>query len=219
MAIAFDTATDGGHTTGASLTFAHTCTGSNLFLVVGIFYVAGANDISSVTYNGVAMTQAIKGPAESGGRFTYIYFLANPSSGANNVVITPSASGNDLFGVSASYTGAIQSSSVADSTNSNSSGSGNASVAVTTVADNCWVTGVWRNSGTSSTAGSGTTVRKTIAATSDSVGICDSNTNVSPPAAYTLNVNGTAPWGMSGASFAPFVAVSATRSNLLMMGV
>jgi hypothetical protein len=59
MAIAFDAATDGGHNGGGgTLTFNHTCTGSDRFLVVSFTgdVGGGSDDISAVTFNGDALT-------------------------------------------------------------------------------------------------------------------------------------------------------------------
>ena len=76
MAIAFDAATDGGNVNpGTTLTFAHTCTGSLGLLVVGFNgdNIGGADDVSSVTYNGVALTLADKqvNPASGGDQRVY----------------------------------------------------------------------------------------------------------------------------------------------------
>lgn len=103
MAIAFDAATDGSF--GASpLTFAHTCTGSDLAL----FVMCSTNDgvTPTATYNGVAMTR-IASATTTGGRDSHLFILVNPATGANNVVITASA--GNVFGGASSYTGAKQS--------------------------------------------------------------------------------------------------------------
>ncbi len=56
--IAFDSATNGGSGTGTSLTYAHTCSGSARLLRVGVnLYNPGTDDLTGVTYAGVAMTQ------------------------------------------------------------------------------------------------------------------------------------------------------------------
>jgi hypothetical protein len=109
MANAFDAATNGGHATGTSLTFSHTCTGANLILFIGIFGDAGGDKVTGVTYNGVAMTLVKKILGGTGGssRDCYVYLLVGPAVGAHNVVVSASSS-ITMGAVSASYSGAKQ---------------------------------------------------------------------------------------------------------------
>src|SRR5262252_9483594 len=82
--IAFDTATNGGNNGGTttSLTFNHTCA-SNATLLVGVIgdYVLSTPDnITSVTYNGTAMTLVAKNTVEGGSGsdfYQYLYVLGN----------------------------------------------------------------------------------------------------------------------------------------------
>lgn len=86
-AITFDAATTGVQDLGTSLTFAHTCTASDL-IYVGVGTTDGTNNASSVTYNAVALTMAIQ--ATNGSTHVgeaAVWYLSNPSSGANNVVV------------------------------------------------------------------------------------------------------------------------------------
>lgn len=101
MAIAVDTNTVAEEEAGAtSKTFSHTCTGSNLVLVVATVS-SGSADPTGVTYNGVAMTKAVGLGAALN---TSLWYLANPATGAHNVVVTYAAS--TKFGVcSTSFTG------------------------------------------------------------------------------------------------------------------
>ncbi|GAC1603610.1 MAG: hypothetical protein NVS3B29_08400 [Candidatus Saccharimonadales bacterium] len=87
--------------TATSLTWSHTVgAGANL-LMVGFSYNAGT--ISSVTYNGVAMTQ--KSTVTNGTSITAMYYLVSPATGANNVVITL-GSANSIIGGATSFIGA-----------------------------------------------------------------------------------------------------------------
>lgn len=105
MAIAFDASTDGGSVSSTSLTYAHTCTGSNGILFVGVY--GDATSITGATYAGVAMKLLSKRTSTSGPA-GYVFQLVNPSTGANNVVV--SASGTiTIASMCASYTGANQS--------------------------------------------------------------------------------------------------------------
>ena len=105
--IAFDAASTGTKNVvdTATLTISHTVTGSNGILWVGI--AAGSGDrVGTVTYNGVAMTQAVK-KIDSAGNNNYVYlnYLVSPATGTHNIVITPSLA-TALEACAASYTGA-----------------------------------------------------------------------------------------------------------------
>lgn len=114
MALAYDlTSTglfaDGGG--GTSLTFSHTCTGSELLLIVGVAVISGsASDVTSVTYNGVAMTAIPSWNQVSGGGSCRSkgYYLIAPATGAHNVVITVSPAVNIIAAGATSFTGADQ---------------------------------------------------------------------------------------------------------------
>jgi hypothetical protein len=108
MAIAFDAV--GTWSSGSSpFSLSHTCTGSDRFLAVVIVgdVGSGADDITGVTYNSVAMTLADKVVDTAIARFFYLYTLIAPATGANNIVVTASG-GHFLGAVSASYTGVSQ---------------------------------------------------------------------------------------------------------------
>jgi len=115
--------------TSTSLTYAVDCTGATI-LLVGFRLSSGTP--STVTYNGVSMTQVTSTST------TYVYYLVSPATGSNNVVITPSGS-TTINSCAVCYSGA-DTSGQPDAFNSNSSVStGSVSVNTTTVADNCWV--------------------------------------------------------------------------------
>jgi len=105
MAIAFDAVSD-GYNNGTSLTFAHTCTGSDRFLVVGI-KLYGDNDITGVTYNSVSMTHIGTAVLAGEGSRAVLYGLTAPSTGANNIIISRTSS-NHILATGASYTGVSQ---------------------------------------------------------------------------------------------------------------
>jgi hypothetical protein len=195
MAIAFDAATDGGSTNSAtSWTFSHTVgVGSNRLLVVSVLgdVVSGANDITGVTYAGQAMTLATSVQTGSGAnRKTYLYYLLNPPTGANNVVIT-STTAHFLGGNAASYTG-VKQTGQPDATVSHG-GSGSLSsftTSITTVADNSWAILV-ENSYTANnppTAGTGLT-RRVFDATFGANTIFDGNGAITPAGAYSMTTS------------------------------
>lgn len=159
MAIAIDATSNGSENASTTLTFAHTCTGSNLYLIV--YFWTNQTDVG-VTYNSVAMTKLSTNPTESNGRLPCIYGLANPATGANNIVITVDASGQ-IYAAAASYTGC--SATQPDSQNKgNVTNQATITGTTTVVAANSWtvmgvVSGTDDNLGTGS-AGADTTLRK-----------------------------------------------------------
>lgn len=143
MAIAFDAATDGGNNGGGSgHSFSHTCTGSDRFLMVafGGDVGGGADDITGVTYNGVALTFAAKIVDVNIARYGYVYTLTNPSSGANTIAITTTAPHYIIAGA-ASYTGVSQTGqpAVIDQVYSDADPDGILTFAITPTTANSWV--------------------------------------------------------------------------------
>ncbi len=159
MSIATDASAKSFTNAASSLTYSHTCTGSNLYLVVA-FFIGGGQTCTGVTYNGVAMTQ-LETATASNSKKPYMFGLANPATGANNIVI--SASGSTLiYATSVSYSGC---SGTQPDAHSNGTVTNLASISgtVSVVAQNCW-TAMYVCSGTddalgSGSAGSGTTLR------------------------------------------------------------
>ncbi len=103
MAISFDSATNDVSGTG---TFSHTVgAGTNRFLIVGT-YSDSAVSPSAVTYNSAAMTKIVEQASSANPAFVFsLWALANPSLGANNVVVTSTGSGE---AIAASYFGVLQ---------------------------------------------------------------------------------------------------------------
>ena len=136
MAIAFDNATNGGNTPAISLTFAHTCSGVNRFLVVVVTDLNATT--TGVKYNGVAMTllNTQTGYGES------FWYLVNPASGTNDVVVTKSAGAASVGAVAASYTGVNQTTPIDSQSATTNSTTASVSASTTVVASNCWVIGV-----------------------------------------------------------------------------
>jgi len=171
--ISLDTAVDGGYSTGTTLTFAVTIAEADEVLFVGIKGNTTDN-ITGVTYDGVAMTLVDKG-APSGGRYGYLYYLLNPSTGANNVVVT--ASGADqLHAGAAAYKGMKQQAPEATKKVVREAASGtNAYTDITTITDEAWVVGtVITNDNYSAPYGSTTKVRATFSSTSTRCAMVDS---------------------------------------------
>lgn len=213
MSIAFDSAGGRASASATSVTFAHTCTGTNRVLFVS------ANSVSStttgVTYNGVALSR-IGSEVTQGAIVASLWYLINPATGSNNVVVSRSGSGT-VQGASSSYTG-VRQNSIPDATNSNQTSATSISVATTTVADNCWVVagGTCGNGGLSN--GTATTMRQS--GTND-IFICDNNTAQTPAGSVTLAINcNNGNNAMVSASFGPTIAVTVTgvAGALLLTG-
>lgn len=199
MAIAFNAAADGGNTVG-NLTFSYTSgSGSNRLLVVGIVGdspIAGgglnADDITSVTYAGVAMTLAIKlAPGTHPfNRWLYLYYLLAPATGSNNVVI--SISGSHFVGAGAAdYTGVKQSSQPDATTSQIGAGAVTSlTTSITTIADNSWAILVENSydANAAPNAGTGAT-RRTFDATFGAWGIFDSNAAITPAGSYSMTTS------------------------------
>jgi len=164
MAIAFDAQSNNGTSgTGTSVTLSHTCTGSDLILWVGlgIYEPSGGDCITGVTYNGVAMTQAIK-YAASATEEVYLYYLVNPATGANDIVASASTTVDEFNVRASSFTGAKQT-GVPDASVSNQATSATSlTTTVTTIADNCWLVGMYNSNASNVSAGTGTTFRNGI---------------------------------------------------------
>lgn len=83
-----------GATTSTTTTFSHTVDSSADLLVVGITVFASSDLITSVTYNGVTMTKVGHKSNAANVLYAYQYYLANPATGANDLVINTSSAEN-----------------------------------------------------------------------------------------------------------------------------
>lgn len=164
MAIAFDASSSKIGGNASSSTFAHTCTGSNLVLVVGV-QADSAADPTGITYNSVAMTKATS--ILNSGIESSIWYLASPATGANNIVVTFAAAHyHNAFGIS--LTGCDTTSPV-DGTNTGTGSTNDAAITVTTSVSGSWrVASVFHNRNSSRTAISGSTIRTDVLETTDS---------------------------------------------------
>ena len=144
MSIARDSNSSIGISSASSLTWSHTCSGSNRILFVW-GYVEGSNTLTGCTYNAVSMTQITF--VTTSGRSLYAYFLVAPATGANNIVLTNSGT-SGMTGLAISYTGARQTGQP-DSSGSANQGVGITaqSINITTVAANSWIAGGMVNDG------------------------------------------------------------------------
>jgi hypothetical protein len=190
MAIAFDLGTNGGTDSGTSITFSHTCSGSDRFLVVAVIgdVGAGAEDVTGCTYDGVAMTLADKISDTLIARFGYVFYLVNPASGANNVVASCTGS-HFLAAGAASYTGVNQAGNpeVINKTFSNADADASLTTSITPLTADSWVVlgGLgFDGSGGAPSAGTGAT-RRTYESSFGLWAIYDSN-GPQPASSYSM---------------------------------
>jgi hypothetical protein len=206
MAIAVDN-TSSGYTAGGntSLTYAHTCAGSDRVLIVVAW--AGLNTSTPVftaTYNGVSMTQLFDGTATN---WRYrVFYLVAPATGANNVVVSCSSGNGYIYSCSASYTDVDQTTPIdATDTHATFSSATSTSDSITTVTNNAWaLMAMPINSGGGSpiAAGTATTRRSAVVfgGNGEWVALFDKNGATSPAGSATLN----ATMGSSSGYTAPF---------------
>lgn len=187
MAIALDTFTSSDSGNVISVTQAHTCTGSNLILWVGImvYEPTGGDCITGVTYNGVAMTQDSK-IACSSTEELYLYYLVNPATGTNNIVVSASTTVDEFYVRAASYTGVAQS-SPSIRTSSGPTSATSLTTTLTTTADNSWLVGIYNSNGSDLSAGTNTTARNS----SSGKIFCDTNAAQTPAGSKSMQVTGT----------------------------
>ena len=104
MALAVDASSISAFTTSSTVSWSHTCTGSDRVLFVGVGFNGSALSVTGVTYNGVAMTEQWDLFAANVGSAGYL--LANPATGANTVEVTFNAAVDVGIAGAVSFTGA-----------------------------------------------------------------------------------------------------------------
>lgn len=134
MSIALDTVTTPAQGTTS---FSHTCTGSNLVLIVSV--TSDNANVTAVTYNGVSMTLGTSATGGSSSVNTYLYYLLNPATGSHTVSVSGGSGGPGC--ISASYTGVKQTGFPDASNHQITASSPSSSTSLTVVANGCWIVG------------------------------------------------------------------------------
>jgi len=204
--ITYDNSADGGNNGGstASLTYSYTVgSGPNRLLLVNLVGDTSADDISSVTYAGSAMTFIGKVRAPSN-NWQYLYYLLNPSNGSHNIVVNAGSS-HYLISQAASWYNVKQAAQPDASTiNTADTTSTSITTSLTTVASGSLVVqGLWSYGHLA--AGVGATPIVTDAAL-DGAGIfASSGSPVSPAGNVSMTTisDGTQSSGVIMVSFAP----------------
>ncbi len=205
--ITYDNSVDGGNNGGSttSLTYSYTVgTGPNRLLVVNLIGDTSADDITSVTYAGTPMTLVGKVQAPSSNNWQYLYYLLNPSSGLNNIVVTARSS-HYLISQAASWYNVRQTAQPdAFTTNTAPATSTSVTTSLTTVASGSLVVqGLWSFGHLAAGAGATPILIDTAI---DGAGIfVSSGSPVSPAGNVSMTTisDGTMSTGVIMASFAP----------------
>jgi hypothetical protein len=206
MAIGYDAISNSGVQTGSSgYSWNHTCTGNTGFLAVDIGVLSALNTVTALTYNGVALTFIGAQNALSGVGRLEQWGLANPPQGTFSISVTLSGAVTSA-GVAVSYTGVNQLTPT-EAFNSATGTNGtpaNATVNVTTVADQDWVHAACVSNDTTITANQ--TARNNVTGAAGSVANEDTGP-VSPPAATTVSyaVGAARTWAIGGYGMIPAV--------------
>jgi hypothetical protein len=214
--IAFDSVLNENNQTAAgSVTISFTNTAGDILFVAHVNRIGDTT--TGITYNGVAMTQIAKTDDTTGNQF-YLYYLLAPATGAHNIVISYTGSGN-IRTVAASYSGAKHSGQPDASTTANGGSASSATLALSSITDQCWFVMVaWNGQDWAESAGAGATARG-----SGNLKFFDSNNYKSPAGSYSMTID----WSASGstnfaafqASFQPATLIAtAHRRTLLGVG-
>lgn len=215
MSIAFDTSTKAAQVNSNSLTYSHTCTGSNRILFVTIQGQINSDNVTGVTYAGTSMILVDKDLYPTNGRWSYLYYLVAPTTGANNIVISANAT---IFmgSAAASYTGVNQSTPIDASTKNTTSSASSLTTTLTTTTNNCWtVMGNANGIGNSTGGGSGTTLRQTDGS---GYALFDSNGPVSTGSTSLISqFSGSGPMVQIMAAFRPVAGATVNSGFLRFM--
>lgn len=212
MAVAFDAATNiGGADAVTSRTGSHT-TGviSNGIIIasVGLWKSGGAGDVvTSVTYNGNALTQIATAKHGSGDRRVYLYYGLAPASGAHDLVVTTSEALSINIGC-ATYSGVAQNAPAVSNTATPSSTT-TGQITLTTGVDNSWVVMNCSTESNEPAAGTSTTERFSDPGL---FGFYDTNGAVTPAGSRTLEATASSTnWAMVAAQLAPPAAATSVK--------
>jgi hypothetical protein len=208
FAIARDSSvSDAGVNNFATRTVTMTCSGSDRVLTAYPYNDGTTLTVSSFTYDAVSMgTVVTEASTVNGDIRGYLLVAPNTTAGAA-LTVTYNASSTYIFICAVSYTGAAQTGQP-DAFNSGADAASLATitVSVTTVANNCWISGTVRhdNGGTVT----GTNAFTVISNPAYGVALHDTNGAITPAGATTVGSTSTATGNMylSAISVAPAVA-------------
>ena len=212
-AIAVDATSHSDGATGSSLTFSHTVTGSNTYIVctAGNRQV-GPVDVSTVTYNGGSLAQL--GATGAFGTFnkTELWSGIPNATGAHNVVITWASSTANLEGGCVSFTGVDQSTPTGTTVTNTGAGT-TATVTITSASGEMVVDGVYEDSSFDLTA------NQTLQ-WNDNGNLVSTNAGQQTAAGaasvvMSWGIASSRDWGTIGVPLKPVAAASAVRHRVI----
>lgn len=219
-AIAYDASTGGTNTGVSSLTISHTCTGSN-GLVAGLNGGQGNTAVTSMTFDGTTLTNAV---SQATNASVYISYLKNPASGSAKNLVINFGGVNSPCGSAISFSGVDQTTPVGAS-NSATGTSTTPSVSLTTSYDSSMIVdGVGVDSGGSNQSptatGTNQTRRISQAASAFNEQAC-STTTTTTAGSYTLSysMGASKAWDMCALEIKQAVATSLPKSYIFKQAV
>ena len=217
-AITFDAASSAKVSSSSSLSWSHTCSGSERLLVVGTNsgdLSPGDRPVSSITYNSVNLTKVRSD--DSGNGRSEIWYLVNPASGVNTIQVNYAGTNVNVQAGAVSLNGVDQSSPL-DAHNGATGSSSSPSVSVTTIADNAWVLdALLVDNSPTITVGSGQTQRWSQNNT-NSRGRGSTEGPKTPAGSVTMSwsLSSSRSWRISAAAFAPSTVVTISPPSLIL---
>lgn len=209
--IAFDAASNSGYqAASSSYSWSHTCTGSNRYLTVGISMLSLAQTVTGITYNSVSLSLLGVRASVSGAARVELWGLVAPATGSNTIAVTLSGAIASA-GNASSYTGVHQTSPTEafNSAQATNVGAADATVDVTTVADNAWAVDIVCTDDTAITVGAGQTQTGNVTGAGGS-GAMSYEGPKTPAGVITMSwtdVAGLATWAIGSIALRPVAGV------------
>ena len=109
-AVAYDTsATSIDDSSDPTVSLTINASGSNRLLLCGAHYINGASlDVTSITHNGIGLTQSDQGEIATAGYAVDVYYLKQPDTGSQTVTLTMSGTGGYPVLTCITFTGVDQ---------------------------------------------------------------------------------------------------------------
>ena len=199
----------------SSLTWSHTCTGTNLALLVIVASRAVA--VTGVTYNSVPLSNLWAVQDSGNQERSEGWILVAPATGAHNVVVTLVGSSGDLLGGSESYVDVHQTTPTGTAATNSNNFSNAPTVDVTSASGELVVDGVAARSSLTA-VGAGQTQRVNLTGGADSVGGSEEAGAATVTMSWTMAAEN--PWAIGGVSLKPLAAGgAAVYHRLPLLGV
>lgn len=142
MAIAYETSGKGTVASNTTLTYSgNGGSGSSriLFVCFTKHGCPGSGMTHSITYNGVSMTYLTRAKYAGCDAYIFVYYLVNPASGSNNIVITTSGGNSTIFSAYAVYNGVDTSNPIDAYATKEQSSATTIDCSVTVGVSDCWM--------------------------------------------------------------------------------